>query len=147
MLRCGAFPQSEVGLTFLLIRAGKLAALVDDIGEVTAGEDTVFMVFVVFLNIEINGAMALIGIAVLEDLLDEFLLLDDVSCGVRLYRWRQRVEHLHGFVIAVGIVLCYLHRLELLQACLLLNLVIALVGIVLEMAYIRDVAHITHLIA
>ena len=77
----------------------------------------------------------------------ELLLLDDVAGGVRLDAWRQHVEHLHGLVIAVGVVLRDLHGLELLEACLLLNLVVALVGVVLQVAYVGDVAHVTHLVA
>ena len=50
-------------------------------------------------------------------------------------------------MVAVGVILRNLHRLQLFQPCLLLNLVIALVGIVLQMAHIGDVAHIAHLVA
>ena len=50
-------------------------------------------------------------------------------------------------MVAVGVVLGNLHGLQLLQACLLGNLVLALVGIVLQMAHIGNVAHIAHLIS
>ena len=50
-------------------------------------------------------------------------------------------------MIAVGVVLCYLHRLELLQTCLLCYLVVAIVGIVLQMAHVGDVSDVAHLIA
>jgi hypothetical protein len=50
-------------------------------------------------------------------------------------------------VITLGVVVGYLHRLKLLEASFLCNLILALVGIVLEVAYIGDVAHITHLVA
>ena len=102
---------------------------------------------VVFLYVEIHGAVALVGVAVLENLLHELLLLYDVARGVRLYRWRQGVEKLHGLVVAVGVVLRYLHGLKLLQAGFLLYLVIALVGVVLEVAHVGEVAHVAHLIA
>ena len=59
----------------------------------------------------------------------------------------QHTQHIHVLVIAVGVVLGYLHGLQLLQTGLLGNLVFALVGIVLQVAHIGDVAHIAHLIA
>ncbi len=143
----GALPQREVGLAFLLVGAGELTALVDDVGEVAARQYAVFVVLVVFLYVEIHGAIALVGISVFEDLLHELLLLDDMARGMGLYGWRQGVEELHGLVVAVGVILRYLHRLQLLQACLLLDLVVALVGVVLKVAHVGDVAHVAHLIA
>ena len=50
-------------------------------------------------------------------------------------------------MVAVGVVLCYLHWLQLLQTCFLSNLIFALVGIVLKMAYISNVAYISYFIA
>ena len=106
------------------------------------------MVFlVVFLHVEVDRAIALVGKAIVHDLLDKLFLLDDMSRCVWLDRRRQHVEHVHGLVIAVGIVLCDLHGLELLQACFLLDLVVAFVGVVLKMAHIGDVAHVANLIA
>jgi hypothetical protein len=42
--------------------------------------------------------------------------------------------------------LYHFHRLQLLQASLLCNLVLTLVSIMLEVSYIGDVANITHLV-
>ena len=50
-------------------------------------------------------------------------------------------------MIAVRIILGYLHGLQLLQSCLLGNLILSLVGIVLQMSYVGDVPYITYLIA
>ena len=55
-------------------------------------------------------------------------------------------EGIHGLMVAVGIVLGYLHGLQLLQTCLLGNLVLALVGIVLQMANISNIAHVPYFI-
>jgi hypothetical protein len=41
----------------------------------------------------------------------------------------------------------YFHRLELLETSLLCDLVLALVGVVLEMSYVCDVADIAYLVA
>ena len=67
--------------------------------------------------------------------------------GVRLDRGGEHVEPGHGVVVAVEIVLHHFHRLKLLEACLFCNLVLAFVGIVLQMPHIGDVAHIAHLVA
>ena len=50
-------------------------------------------------------------------------------------------------MIAQCICLHDFHRLQLLQAGLLCNLVLALIGIMLQMAHIGDVADIAHLVA
>ena len=147
MLRCSLLPQGEIVLVFLLPHAVELTTIVLDVGEITSGEDAVVVFLVVFLHVEVDRAIALIGETIVHDLLDKFLLLNDMSRCVWLDRRRQHVEHVHGLVIAVGIVLCDLHGLELLQTCFLLDLVVALVGVVLEMAHIGDVAHVANLVA
>ena len=70
-----------------------------------------------------------------------------MSRGVGLDAGRQDVELGHGGVEAVGIVLCHIHRFELLEACLLGDFVLALVGVVLQVAHVGDVADVAHLIA
>ena len=139
-------PQGKVSLTTLLAHPVQLARSVLHLVEVTAGEDAVLVVTVILLHVEIDRAVALIGIAVVQYLLHQLLLLDDVSGGVRLDAGRQAVQGSHCLVEAVGIVLGHLHRLQLLEACLLGYLVLALVGIVFQMAYVGDVAHIAHLV-
>ena len=81
-----------------------------------------------------------------EYLLHKRHLLNDMPARVRLYRRRQHVEQLHVAVVTVGVVLHHLHRLQLLQPCFLGYLVLALIGIVLQVPHVGDVAHITHLI-
>ena len=106
------------------------------------------MVFlVILLHVEVDRTVALVGKTVVENLLYELFLLDDVARGVRLDARREHVERLHCSVIAVGVVLCYLHRLELFESCLLLNLVVSLVSVVLQVANIGDIAHVAHLIS
>ena len=41
------------------------------------------MILVILLNIEVDRAVALVGIAIVEDFLNQFLLLDDMACGVK----------------------------------------------------------------
>ncbi len=140
------FPQREVGLIALFAHAGQLTTVVHDVFEVSSGQDAVFVGLVVFLHIEVDRAVALIGKAVGKDLLHQLLLLDDMPGGMWLDARRQHVECLHRRVVAVGIVLRHLHRLQLLQPCLLRDLVVALVGIVFQMAHVGDIAHVAHLI-
>ena len=104
------------------------------------------MVFVVLLYVEIHRTVALVGVTIRHDLFHQLFLLNDVSRGMWLNAGTQHVQRIHGRMISVGIKLCYLHRFELLQASLLLDFVIPLVGIVFQMAYVRDVTHIAHLV-
>ena len=104
------------------------------------------MVLVVLLDVEVDAAVRLVGIAVVENLLNESLLLDDVACGVWLDAWWQAAQRVHSFVEAVGVVLRYFHRLELFQSGFLGNLVLALVSIMLQVAYISNITYISHLI-
>jgi len=105
------------------------------------------MILVILLDIEVDRAVALVGIAIVEDFLNQFLLLYDMTCGMRLDARRKHVQRLHGIMVAVGVVLRNLHWLQLLQACLLLNLVIALISIVLQMAHVGDVSNVANLVA
>ena len=147
MLGLSLLPQGKVGLVALLAHAVELAAVVNHVLQVASTQLAIVVVLVVFLHVEIHAAVALVGVAVLQYFLHQLLLLDDVACGVRLDAGRQHVESLHGGMVAVGVVLCHFHRLELLKACLLGNLVLAGVGVVLQVTHIGDVAHVAHLIA
>ena len=70
-----------------------------------------------------------------------------MTSGMRLNRRAQHAQRIHRLMIAVRVILCYLHRLQLLQPCLLGNLVLTLVGIMLQMAHVSDVTYIANLIA
>ncbi len=105
------------------------------------------MILVILLDVEVDRAVALVGIAIVQDFLNQFLLFDDMACGMRLNARREHVQRLHGIVVAVGVVLRNLHWLQLLQASLLLNLVIALISIVLQVAHVGDVSNVANLIA
>ena len=70
-----------------------------------------------------------------------------MACGTGFYRRAQHTHGVHGLMVAAGVVLCYLHWLELFYPCLLGNLVLALVGIVLKVSHIGDVTHVPYLIS
>ena len=67
--------------------------------------------------------------------------------GVGLDRRGKNIEGIHRLVVAVEIILHHFHRLELLETRFLCYLILAVVGVMLEMAYIGDVADIAHLVA
>ena len=69
-----------------------------------------------------------------------------MSAGMGLNGRRKHVECLHIAMVAIGEMLHYLHRFELLQTCFLGNLILALIRIVLQMSHIGDIAHIAHFI-
>src|SRR3712207_1851667 len=66
MFGLGGLPEGEVGLVTLLVGSCQVAAVVDDVGKVTPREDAVPMVFIIFLDVEIYRAVALVGIAIVE---------------------------------------------------------------------------------
>ena len=131
----------------LLAHAVELARGILYVLERASREHSVAVFLVVSLNIEVDASVRLVGKSVVHDLLHQLFLLDDMSRGMGLYAWAQHAEGIHCLVVAVGVVLCYLHRLELFEACLLGYLVLALVGIVLQMAHVGDVTHVAHLVA
>ena len=130
MLRHSSFPQSKVCLVSLFAHAVQLARVVYHVVKVSSRQNTVLMVLVILSNIKVNATIALVSISICHYLLHEFLLLNDVSCGARLYRWRQNVKRMHSIVVSIGIKLSYFHWLELFQSCFLFYLVVAFIGIV-----------------
>ena len=69
-----------------------------------------------------------------------------MTSGMGLNRGAQHTQRIHRLMVAIGIVLGNFHWLQLLQTSFLGNLVLTLISIVLQMAHISDVAHITNLI-
>ena len=154
VLRLRLLPQGKVGRIALLADTSQFAALVLDILKRASGQDAIPVLragtrhpLIISLDVKIDRTVALIGEAVIHDLLHQLLLLNDVAGGMGLYRGTQHVQLVHIVMVAVGIVLRYLHGFQLLQPGLLGNLVLTLVGIVLQVTYIRNVADIAHLVA
>ena len=142
-----ALPQSEVGRVAFLALAVELACGIEHLVKVTARQNAVIMRLVVLCNIKIYRALALIGKAVVQNLLHKLNLLYYVPRRVRFNAGRKHVQRLHHLVIVQSVLLHHLHRLQLLQTRLLRYLVLTLVGIVLQVAHIGNVAHIAHLVA
>ncbi len=105
------------------------------------------MVGIVSGDIEVDRAATLVGISGFKYLLYILYLFYDMSRGMGFDRRGEDIERLHVPVIADEIMLHHFHRLEHLEPRLLGDLVLTLVGIMLEMAHICDVADITHLVS
>ena len=84
MFGLSLLPQGKVGLVALLSHTLERTAGVEDVLEVASRQHAIAVVAVVGLDVEVHAAVALIGVAVVDDLLDEFFLLDDVSRGMGL---------------------------------------------------------------
>ena len=147
VLRLRLFPKGKVVRGMFVSLAVQAAGPFQRSFQRTAAEYAVMVVPVVLAHIEIDGAVAFIGIAGFQDFLDGLDLLDDMAAGAGLDGGRLHVEQAHGLMVALRVVLHHLHGLQLLQAGLLGNLVLAFVGVVLQMAYIRDVTDIAHFVA
>ena len=147
MLLGGFLPEGKVGLVLLFTHAAQVAAGVLDVLQRTARESSILVFLVVFLDIKVDAAVRLVGKTVIDNLFHQLLLLDDMARSMGLNRRWQHIQCLHGLMVAVGVVLGNLHRLQLFQSGFLLNLVVTLVGIMLQMAHVGDVAHVAHLVA
>lgn len=125
----------------------QLAGGVQHVVQIASRQFAVMVVFIVFGYIEVNGAFAFVGITVLQNLFYQFYLFDDVSRRMRLDARRKHVQRFHGLVVAVDVILRHFHRLELFQTGFFRDFVFAVVGIVLQVAYIGNVAHVAYLVA
>lgn len=143
----GLFPQSEVvGVAFVAL-AVQFAGVGHDVVEIAARKTAVVVVGVVFFDVEIDRAVRYIGVAGIENPLYERDLFDDMPRGVGFDRRRLDIQCIHRTVVALGVIVRYFHRFELLQAGFLGDFVFALVGIVLQVAYVGDVADVAYLVA
>ena len=70
MLRLGAFPKGEVDGVMLLVLPVQRTGRIQHILDIATREDAVFMIFIIFLNVEIDGALAFVSVAVIQNLLD-----------------------------------------------------------------------------
>ena len=155
MFGLGLLPQGEVGLVLLLANACQLATLVLDVLQRATAQNAVAFAFlasgllplVISLDVEIDAAVALVSQTIIENLLHQLLLFDDMSCGTGLNGGAQTTHGIHCLMVATGIVLGNLHGFQLLQAGLLGNLVFTLVGVVLQVTHVRNVADIAYLVA
>src|SRR5574344_73451 len=147
MLRLRLFPEREVIRRPLVALSVQRPCTFKGVIKITAGKYAVMEIPVIFLDIEIDAAVAFVGIAGRKNLLYCLNLLDNMSGSPRLDGRRRHVEPAHGLMVAQRIFLNNLHRLKLFQTCLLGNLVLPLIGVMFEMPDIGNIADIPYLIS
>ena len=118
----------------------------DDIFEITAREFAVWIILGILLHVHIYATVAHVSVALVHNLLHKSNLLNDMSAGMWFDRRWKHIQQFHIAMVAVGEVLHHLHWLKLLQACFFSYLILTLISIVLQVAYVGDVTHIAHLI-
>ena len=101
---------------------------------------------VIRLDIKVDTTVRLVGKAIVQYLLHQLLLLNDVTSGMGLNAGTLHVQRIHGSMVAVGVVLGYLHGFQLFQTGLLGNLILTFVCIVLQVTHISDITHVPYLI-
>ena len=143
----GFFPQRKIDAASFLRLTIEFTCCFEQLVDIPPRQFAVVVVAVVFLDIEIDRPFADVGVTRIENLLHKCNLFDDVPRCVRLDARRQHVQSLHRLVVTQRIVLDNLHRLEFFEACFFGYFVFALVGIVLQMSHIGDVAHIAYFVA
>lgn len=149
--RGSLFPQGKIaGRTFLVL-AFQFACSVHQFVDVAPREFSVRagpegMLAVVFFHVEIHRSVRHVGIALVQDVLRDGDLFEDMPGGRRFDGRGQVAQKAHHPVEILGVALDDLHRFECLQTGFLGDLVLALVGIVLQVSGIGDVAHIAHLV-
>ncbi len=140
-------PQRKVVWRPLVALAVKGAGTFQSVIQSAPGKHSVMIFLIVCGNVEIHAAVADVGKAGIKNLLHRFNLLDNVAAGTWLDGRRRDIQLAHRLVVAERVCLHDLHRLQLLQAGLLRNLVLALVRIVLQMAYISYIPDIADLVS
>ena len=130
-----------------LANTGKVATFIDYVVKITPREHAVMVFGVIFLNIEINTAVAFISKTVIENFPYQFFLLYNVSRGMRFDAGRKNIESLHGIMVTVRIILSHFHGFKLFKAGFLLYFILTFVSVVLQMPHIGNVPYISYLIS
>ncbi len=127
--------------------AVQFARVRHDVVQVAARQAAVVVLGVVFLHVEVDRAVRYVGEPFVQYALYESYLFDDMARCVGFDGGRLHVERFHRPVVAFGVVVGHFHRFELFQTRFLGDFVFALVGVVFQVADVRDVAHVADLVA
>ena len=141
------FPKSEIETIVLLALSVELPRRVEQVVDIAPRQFAVMVIFIILHYIEVNRPVTYISISGLYNLFDIFDLFDNMPRRMRLDTRRQHVKSFHRFVITVQIILYHLHRFERFEPCFFGNLILPFVGIVFQMPYIGNIAHIAHFIS
>ena len=139
VLRFGLLPEGEVERSPLVALPVQDPCSLHRVVQIAAGQDTVGMGAVVFLDIEIDASVADVGVTRIQNLLHGLDLFDDVAGSPGFDGRRRHIQQPHGLVIPEGVGLDDPHRLDLFQPRPLGDLVLSFVRIVLQMADIGNV--------
>ena len=143
MCRIRILPQRKIFRILLIIRNYDALAA-DRVVKCAAGELTVGRVFV---NVKIDISLIRdICVAFLDQSLDHLLDLDDMTCRTAADRRTADIQLIHSLEELIFIVVGDGDRIKLLDAGLLLDLILALIRIAYEVADVRDVLHIFHIV-
>ena len=104
-------------------------------------------IIIVFYHIKINTAVTFVSITFVKQCLHYLYLFDNVSCCMRLYIRAKNIHRVHCVKIFLGVELSNLHRLQLFQSCLFLNLIFTTIAIVLQMSDIGNVSYISYFVS
>ena len=114
VLRLGTLPESKIqGVAFFVLPIQR-AGVGEHVFDVASAELSVPFFSVKLLYVEVDRALALVGISGFEDLLYQSDLFDDMPTCHWLNTWGEHIESLHGMAVASKVKLHHLHRLKLL---------------------------------
>src|SRR5690606_41097986 len=104
------------------------------------------MILAESLNVEIDRSIYFITIAVVDNILNDFDLLNDMTGSCRFDTWRKIVELLENIMKINRVFLSDFHRFDLFQTSFFGDFVFAFISIVNHMPHIGNVTDISHLI-
>ena len=144
MCRIRELPEGEIFRILLVVRNDNALAA-DSVVKCTAGELAICRIF---MNIKIDVALICdIGVAFVDQGLDHLLNLNDVTCRAAAYGRTADIQLVHGLEEFIFIIVGDGYRIELLDACLLLDLILALIRVTYEVTDVCDVLNIFHIVA
>ena len=79
VLRTCLFPESEVCRRMFVLLPVQLPCIMQHLVQIPSAEGSVIVLLGIFCHVKINGTVAYVSIAVIQNLLDELYLLDYVA--------------------------------------------------------------------
>src|SRR5690606_17723583 len=143
----GLFPEGKVDLIPLFVLAFQFPSTLHEFFDIAAGENSVVMFAVVFGDIEIHRSIHYVSISFVEQRLDQLDLLNDMSGSCGFDVGGEDIELSHDLVKALGVLVHDFHGLEFFQARAFRNLILALVGVVLEVTDVGNVSDVANLVS
>src|SRR5690606_2179338 len=86
------YPKCKIQSSFFLILTAKFSRIIQQVFQITIGQNGIIMLFGVFIHIKVYGTVYFISITVVDNLLDHLDLFRNMSRSSRLDAWWQCVE-------------------------------------------------------